>query len=189
MSGKVLVIPEDPQNNGYILRPFVQRILEEASFPARDVTILSDPRPTGFDAALRIIKSDELAQRWGKFAQIWLFIPDSDRAESAAMSELERSLAERGITLLCCPAIPELEAWLLAGSDQQWTDPWREMRESMQFKEHYAEPFLAQFGNASAPGGGRGELAAKALRNWSRIISRCSEIQGLVLRLRSLSKG
>lgn len=187
MSGKVLVIPEDPQNNGYILRPFVQRILEEANYPARDVAILSDPRPTGFDAALRIIKSGALAERWGRFAQLWLFIPDADRAEPAAMNDLERSLADQRITLLCCPAIPELEAWLLAGSDHQWNEPWRVMRESLQFKEHYAEPFLAEFGNASAPGGGRGDLAVRALRNWSRIVSRCREIEHLVERLRSLS--
>lgn len=186
MSGKVLVIPEDPQNNGYILRPFVQRILEEAEYPARDVTILSDPRPTGFHEAMRIIKSPELAQRWGRFARLWLFVPDADLADADAMQWLEAELSTLGITLFCCPAIPELEAWLLAGSDHQWTDSWRVMRGSTRFKEHYAEPFIASFGNASAPGGGRGDLAAKALRNWSRVVSRCDEIGRLVERLRAL---
>ncbi|MFO1523674.1 MAG: hypothetical protein U1G05_16920 [Kiritimatiellia bacterium] len=38
MSFKVLVIPEDPTNNGYILKPLVQAILDDAGRPQARVT-------------------------------------------------------------------------------------------------------------------------------------------------------
>ena len=34
MSVQVLVIPEDPTNNGYILKPVVQMVLAEAGKPS-----------------------------------------------------------------------------------------------------------------------------------------------------------
>jgi len=185
MSGKVLVIPEDPQKNGYILRPFIRKVLSEASFPASDVQVLSDPRPTGYHDAVAKIRSGDLIQRWGRFARLWLFVPDADVAKPSEMQSLEIELESKGVRLLCCPAVPELEAWLLAGAEKlpaRWTD----MREERSFKEVYAEPFLLKEGNPKAPGEGRAELSERAIRNWSRVVSRCEELEELIERLRKL---
>lgn len=185
MSGKVLVIPEDPQKNGYILRPFIRKALIEAEFPARDVQVLSDPRPTGYHDALSKIRSNELLQRWGRFARLWLFVPDADVVKPNEMAALESELENKGVKLVCCPAVPELEAWLLAGAESLPSN-WSEMRAERRFKEIYAEPFISKEGNPKAPGEGRAELAERAIRNWPRVLSRCEELKGLVERLRGL---
>ena len=48
MSLKVLVIAEDPTNNGYILKPLVSRLLEECGKPNTKVQILTDPKADGY---------------------------------------------------------------------------------------------------------------------------------------------
>ena len=53
MSFQVLVIPEDPLQNGHILRPLVQAIMRDAGRPAAKVTVLESPRLRGYDQAVR----------------------------------------------------------------------------------------------------------------------------------------
>jgi hypothetical protein len=43
MSCKVLVIPEDPTYNGYLLKPLVERVLEEVDKPKAQVLIFAGP--------------------------------------------------------------------------------------------------------------------------------------------------
>ena len=101
MSVRVLVIPEDPTLNGYILKPLVEMLLAEAGKPAARVTVLTNPRVRGYDEAVKVVRR-ELASRYG-FMDLWLFFPDADRASDAAMRDLERSLRAEDIPLLCCP--------------------------------------------------------------------------------------
>ena len=49
MSFKVLVIPEDPTHNGYILKPLVESILTDAGKPNARVTVLTNSRLQGYD--------------------------------------------------------------------------------------------------------------------------------------------
>lgn len=186
MSGKVLVVPEDPTLNGHILRPFVKRVLDEAKFPAREVHVLEAPRTRGFQHAIQTITDDAFIERYKKFYSLWLFVPDGDLANDQAMRDLETRLSERGVTLVCQAAVPELEAWLLAGSDVRFSEAWGDMRSARDFKERYAEPFIRSHGNPKAAGLGRGRLAVAALGNWNRVTTRCPELGQLVERLRNL---
>ena len=45
----MLVIPEDPVQNGYILKPLIEMVLAEAGKPAARVKVLSRPRLRGYD--------------------------------------------------------------------------------------------------------------------------------------------
>ena len=102
MSCKVLVIPEDPTNNGYILKPLIEAILADIGKPRAKVTVLTTPHVRGYDSAVKAIR-EELYVRYG-FFDLWLFIPDADRATSGAMKELENEIAKLGVPLICCIA-------------------------------------------------------------------------------------
>lgn len=113
MSFKVLVIPEDPTLNGYILKPMVEAILSDAGKPNAKVQVLTNPRLNGYDEAVAPIRGD-LCERYG-FWDLWIFIPDADRASDAAMRALEADLATRDVSLLGCPAVPEVEIYACVG--------------------------------------------------------------------------
>ena len=105
MSYRVLVIPEDPTHNGYILKPLVEAILTDAGKPQARVQVLTNPKLGGYDHALAAIRG-ELSDRYG-YWDLWLFIPDADRASEDAMRALEGDLKRKQVTLLCCAARPE----------------------------------------------------------------------------------
>ena len=86
MSFSVLVIPEDPTWNGYILTPLAKALLADADKPAAKVTLLMNPRLQGYNQALTAVR-DELPDRY-EFFDLWLFFPDADRANADAMQRL-----------------------------------------------------------------------------------------------------
>jgi hypothetical protein len=191
VSFKVLVIPEDPTNNGYILQPFCKRLLEAAGKPNAIITVLPEPKVQGYSDAKSKLQ-EEIPGRWAHM-DLFLFIPDADGKEDARRDEfisLERKLQsqERPVHLFCCAAVQELETWILAGHPdklkaEKWD--WKEVREEISVKERYFNAFLEKHGNISFPGGGRKQLAIEALVNFSGIKRKCPEIQILEDRIRT----
>lgn len=181
MSFRVLVIPEDPTYNGYILKPLVERMLSELGKPNARVTILTNPKLNGYPHAVRAIRGD-LADRYRHF-DLWLFLPDADRA--SGLTDLEEELAERGVHLFCCAARPEVEAWLLAGYRDQLGISWQDVRRHQRLKEDVFEPFLARSGDARSPGGGRERVIRQTLSNYRGLLSVCPELADLEGRLRA----
>jgi hypothetical protein len=181
VSFRVLIIPEDPTYNGYILKPIVERMLTELGKPNADVTVLTNPKLNGYPRAVIAIRGD-LIDRYRHF-HLWLFLPDGDRA--SGLSDLEGDLEGRGIRLICCAAMPELEAWLLAGHRDRLTLPWGQVRQHPHLKEDVFEPFLAQFGDGRSPGGGRERLVRETLANYRGLLSVCPELAELEDRLRT----
>ena len=51
MSFKVLIIPEDPTNNGYILKPLIKRMMKECEKQNAQVDVLGNPRVQGYNNA------------------------------------------------------------------------------------------------------------------------------------------
>lgn len=179
MSFRVLVIPEDPTHNGYILKPLVERMLEEIGKSNAQVLVLPNPRLTGYDHAVRAIE-EELPQRYG-FYDLWLFLPDADRAGGVA--KLETKMRARGVRLICCAAKPEVEAWVVAGHRDVLTGKWSELRENPRFKEEVFAPFLQKFGDPRAAGGGRDRLIRAALGNYRGLLAVCPELADLEQRI------
>jgi len=182
VSFRALVIPEDPTNNGYILRPLVERMLAETGRPHARVAILTNPRLKGYDRAVEAIKG-ELAARYGHF-DLWLFMPDADKARD--LDALERTLEQSGVCLRCCAAQPEVEAWLLAGHHQYLGMKWPEVRAHPRLKEEVFAPFLSIHGNARSAGAGREALTRATLSNYKRLLDLCPELKQLDQRLRAL---
>lgn len=182
MSFQVLVIPEDPTYNGYILKPLVERMLREVGKPNARVTVLTNPKLNGYPHAVSAIKND-LADRY-RHLDLWLFLPDGDRA--SGLTDLEKELSEQGVRLLCCAAEPEVEAWLLAGFRDQLGISWNDVRSHHRLKEDVFEPFLAQHGDARSPGGGRERLIGQTLTHYKGLLSVCRELAQLEDRLRGI---
>jgi hypothetical protein len=182
VSLQVLVIPEDPTYNGYILKPIVERMFNELGKPNARITVLTNPKLNGYADAVKAIQGD-LIDRY-RHIRLWLFLPDSDRA--SGLDILESRLKEQGIDLLCCAAQPEVEAWLLAGHRGKLPIPWPDVRQHTHLKEAVFEPFLQQYGDSRSPGGGRERLARESLQNYRGLLEVCPELQTLQNRLQAL---
>lgn len=178
MSFRVLVVPEDPTHNGYILGPLVERILHECGKPSARIQVLSNPRAKGYDHAKSLIESG-LLECYAHMDLI-LFLPDADgKDKSAALRALEAHATEAGVTLICECAIQEVEVWLLAGHTAKLSQTWQEIRSDVQIKESVFQSFLAQNGDPRRAGGGRDVLMQKTLDNYAGLLARCPEIKAL----------
>lgn len=171
MSFRVLVIPEDPTNNGYILKPLVERLLAECGKPKAVVKVLTNPKVGGYEQAVAAIRSELFRYR---FMDLWLFLPDADMGTN--LDALEGELNEKGIRLLCCAAVPEAEAWLLAGHRDKLGMAWNDVRAHGKLKEDVFEPFLAEHGNPRAPGKGRADLMRSTICDYNGLVACCPEL-------------
>lgn len=182
MSFNVLVIPEDPKLNGHILKPLAERLLEDAGKPKAKVKVLDNPRLRGYDQAVKAVR-DELSKRYG-FFDLWLFIPDADRAGAEAMNDLETDLDAQGVTLYCCRAQPEVEIYACAAFRDQLPTTWDDARVHPRLKEEVFEPLRSALGfERRAPGGGRKSMVERSLQNLPLLYQLCSETRQLRDRL------
>lgn len=181
MSFRVLVIPEDPLQNGHILRPLVQAIMRDAGRPASKVTVLSKPRVRGYDQAVNAIRN-ELQEAYGSM-HLWLFFPDADRAGGKAMRALETHVIAKGIALLCCAAQPELEIYACAAFHKEIPDKWKEVRNHSQMKEDIFEPLLKKHGDPRRPDKGRDRMIRQSLKNLPLLFQLCPELNQLRIRI------
>ncbi len=184
MSYKVLVIPEDPTHNGYILKPLMQAILADAGKPNAKVDVLTNPKLGGYDHALKAIKED-LPDRYG-FWDLWIFIPDADRASPAAMASLEKEIGAKGIKLLCCPAQPEVEIYACTAYRTEIAGGWSAARDDIRMKENVFAPLLKAHGDDRRAGSGRDLMIAESLTNLPLLFQLCPELKKLRDRIATL---
>lgn len=187
MSFKVLVIPEDHTHNGSILKPLVDAVLADAGKPAASVRVLDNPRVQGFDQAMKAIRG-ELVDRY-RWMDLWLFMPDADRAVPAAMQDLEATAAAKGVKLLCCPAQPEVEVFACAPFRAQMGVSWEEARRHPRFKEVVFTPLLGLHGDDRRPNGGRDLMIGAALANLPLLYQLCPELKLLRDRIAAQFQG
>jgi hypothetical protein len=178
LSFNVLVVPEDPTYNGYILKPLVERMMVECGKANSNVVVLTNPKAAGYEHAKSLIV-DAVIDRYAHF-NLLLFMPDADgRDKSAEFQYLEHSATERGVTLFCCAAVEEVEAWLLAGHLDRLQRSWSEIRSNTSVKEQVFQPFLKTNGDPKRAGGGRDLLMKETLENYTGLIGRCPELAEL----------
>ena len=181
MSFSVLVIPEDPQQNGHILRPLVQAIIRDVGRPRAKVKLLTQPRVRGYDQAVDAIRN-KLTARYG-FMDLWLFFPDADKASGEAMRRLEADVAREGVMLLCCAAQPEVEIYACAGFRNDMQEAWADVRQHPRMKEEVFDPLLARHGDSRRAGAGRELMIARSLRNLPLLYQLCPELRCLRVRI------
>ncbi len=183
MSFRVLVIPEDPLQNGHILKPLVQAIMRDVGKPAARVTVLPKPRVRGYDQAVKAIRN-ELQEAYGSMG-LWLFFPDADKASIKAMQDLETHVAGSGISLLCCTAQPELEIYACAAFRQHMRITWEQARQHPRMKEDIFEPLLRKHGDPRRADKGMDPMIRQSLKNLPLLFQLCPELNQLRNRIAS----
>lgn len=177
MSFTVLVIPEDPEQNGYILRPLVRAIMQDVDRPAAKVKLLTSPRVQGYDQAMKSLRGEELEVY--DFMDLWLFLPDADKANDDAMRAVEARVAEKGITLLCCAAQPEVEIYASVAFRGDIPETWEDVRRHPRMKEEVFAPLLARHGDARRRSKRRDRMINQSLKNLPSLYRLCPELRHL----------
>ena len=194
MSLNVLVVPENPTYNGAILKPLCERLFAECGRTQANIEVLANPRTNGYEHAKSLFPATILDLYSHK--HLVLFLPDSDGedrsgefASMVAAFEQQAIALGKAIRLICCAAVPEVEAWLLAGHADKWEPDWKwsRMQADRSIKENYFYPFLQKHGQDESryPDEGRKQLMVAALRNYTAIRDRCPELQDLETRVRA----
>lgn len=192
MSLNVLVVSENPTYNGAILKPLCERLFVECGKTQANIEVMANPRTNGYEHANRLFPRTILALYSHK--HLVLFRPDSDGQDRSgefsgleAVFERKAVAMGRSIRLICCAAVPEDEAWLLAGHEDKWEPDWQWglMRADRSIKENYFYPFLQKHGQdvSRFPDEGRRQMMVAGLRNYAGIRSRCEELQSLENRI------
>jgi hypothetical protein len=183
LSFNALVVPEDPANNGYILKPLIVSLLKACGKPNAKVDVLANPRAQGYEHAKALLRG-ALLERY-RHKDLILFLVDADGKDRRGEFEaLEKEAAGRGVRLLCCAAQQEVEIWLLAGHRDKLGARWQEVRAEVSVKERFFAPFLREYGNPRAAGGGREELMEWTLGSCEALLQLCPELAELAERIR-----
>lgn len=182
LSFNVLVVPEDPSHNGYILKPLIVRMLAECGKGNAKVDVLTNPRAQGYAHAKELLRG-ALLERYSH-KDLLLFLVDADgKNRRGEFLSLEEEAASRGARLLCCAAEQEVEVWLLAGHRHRLGLGWQEVRAEISVKERIFAPFLAAYGDSRRAGGGRDLLMKETLANYGALLQLCPELAELERRL------
>ncbi len=177
---KVLVIPEDPRLDQYILKPVVERIFADFGKSPR-VTVLSNPRLRGVAEALDAATLADIVATYPMNNLFLVLVDrDGDGARSAVASARELEHSGR---LFVCLAIEEIEVWMLAIHSETLGISWRDVREEIHPKERFAHPFLRDRAPRLDPGQGRAWAMRGLGGQWRGVLDRCPELKDLKRRI------
>jgi hypothetical protein len=137
---RILVVPEDPTLDGYVLQPVVERICTEARLKNAQVSVLRDPRLRGIDEALNPDKIRQIVAD-NPMVDLFLLVVDRDCDRQNNTLRASDREAEHAGKLLACVAIEEVEVWMLALHRKKLAVRWVDVRAECDPKETYAEPF------------------------------------------------
>jgi hypothetical protein len=172
----VLVIPEDPRKDHYVLLPLFKRMFKAPGKPRARVEICWDPLLGGVSEALKSERIQEVIDLYDWSTAIFILCVDRDGVEGRRQS-LDRIASEFGQerTFVAARAWEEIETWALAGVDLPATWSWVDVRAETQVKEAYFDILSRKRGVADGLGGGREVLGEEAARHIFAIRSKCPE--------------
>jgi hypothetical protein len=180
MSFNVLVIPEDFTKDEHILKPLVERILQDCGRNPT-VEVCRDPNFQGVYAALRLdaIRNEVIA----RYPMVHLFIlfvdRDGESGRKNRTDEIEITLSSElspgTRRFLAEVAWQEVEVFILAGMRLPSNWQWREIRADANVKDTFFKRYINLRGTSKLPYEGRKKLMAESISNWQRIKSRCPE--------------
>lgn len=177
---KVLVIPEDPTLDQYILKPVVERLFVDLGQPAR-VNVLWNPRLRSVSQALDPAVVRGIIDTYSMI-DLFLLIVDRDADEHRAQRTRMRETEHPG-RLFACLAVEEIEVWMLALHRDRLPSPWAEIRSDRDPKERFAYPFLAEHAPKLDPGRGRKWAMRELGSRWKGLLDVCPELAELKARV------
>lgn len=185
---KIYVVPEDHRLDQHIIGPLFERLLDESDIPGNhEVRFEHD---TGSFSEIQGVLEDACL-KYGH-SHVIVVVPDRDcvknRKETVEKWFEDEDLQELDPQATVCVAIEEVEVWLLALYDDELEPNWTEIRGECDPKEPYFEPFLGEYGDARAVGGGRKRLMKEGLKktSFSALLQKCEELQQLQERLEAI---
>lgn len=179
---RVLVIPEDPTLDQYILEPVVERIFRELKRPAR-VDILRDPHLRGIQQALdRQVITGIIADN--PMIDLFLLIVDRDCDRFGNEAKARGCQACHDGKLIVTCAREEVEVWMMALHRGDLPNivgaRWADIQAHCDPKEQYAEPFLAAKGWNGSVGRGRKRAMRNLGQGFRGLLDVCPEIAALM---------
>ena len=177
---KILVIPEDPMLDQYILKPVVERLFVDLGLAVR-VTVLWNPRLRSVNQALDPSMVRNIVETYSMI-DLFLLIVDRDADEHRTTRVRMRETEHPG-RLLACLAIEEVEVWMLALHRERLPSPWAEIRGERDPKERFAHPFLAAHAPKLDAGQGRKWAMRDLGTRWKGLLDVCPEIAELKTRI------
>lgn len=175
---RVLVIPEDPRNDKYILKPLFSSLFKVLGKQQAKIKICEDPCLGGIGEALKSSRIQEIIEQHQGMTDIFILCVDRDGKEGrrTRLNALEKEFDQQDCSFIATNAWEEIEIWVLAGVEnlpQEWK--WEDVRTEVHVKEKYFDKLVQQRDLANNPGGGRKALSEEAARHIPAIRSKCSE--------------
>ncbi len=182
---KVLVIPEDVNNDQYILKPLFEQLLSSIGKPHARVRICEE-RLGGIGQAMKSKRIAEIVCRYDGMTDVYVLCVDRD-GNAGRRQRLDDIEEKFGVDrqFLAENAWEELETWVLAGLRElphAWPC-WSDIRAEVQVKETYFEELAKDRSVADGPGRGRKALGEEAARRIHAIRQNCPEFNALAERL------
>ena len=173
---KVMIIPEDFQNDQYILKPLFSRLFRIIGIPSVEIRICYNPRLRGVAEALNSDRLTQIVQRYGGMMDAFILCVDRDGVlgRRQRLDQIEQEWGNARV-FLAENAWEEIETWVLAGLELPGDWRWADVRAEVDVKERYFEPLAARRGLAGATGGGRQVLGAEASHRIHAIRQKCTE--------------
>ena len=173
---EVMIIPEDFQNDQYILKPLFSRLFKRMGFSTVNVSICYNPRFRGVAEALTSKGLARIVQKYQGTVDIFILCVDRDGVlgRRQRLDQVEREFGNARI-FLAENAWEEIETWILAGVELPSDWRWADIRAEVDVKERYFEPLAALRGLTSSLGRGRKALGEEASRRIRAIRQKCPE--------------
>jgi hypothetical protein len=174
---KVMVVPEDPTLDQYILKPVVEQIFADLGRSPR-VQVLSKPRLRGVAQALDPAILTDIIET-NRMIDLFLVLVDRDGNTDKRPIEAKERAREHPDRLFVCLAIEEVEVWMLALHRDSLDASWKEVRAERDPKERFAHPFLAARAPKLGAGGGRAWAMREVGAKWKGVLEVCPELDEL----------
>ena len=173
---RVMIIPEDFQNDQYILKPLFSRLFSNIGISSASVSVCQNPRLRGVAETLTSDRLAQIVQRYGGMMDAFILCVDRDGVQGRRqrLDQIEQEFGNARI-FLSENAWEEIETWVLAGLDLPDNWQWADVRAEVDVKERYFEPLAARRGLADSLGRGRKALGEEASRRIVAIRQKCSE--------------
>ena len=181
---RVMIIPEDPALDQFILKPVVEAIFQDLNRVAR-VQVLFNPRLRSVDQALEPTQLNSIIDSYPQ-EDLFLLLIDRDCNQNRLnrVNARESEVMSRRKALIGCLAIEEVEIWALAIYQGELPARWQEMRQECHPKETYFYPLVEQLGLQNNVGRGRKHIMKSLSGQYSRLLQLCPEIAELRDRIR-----
>ena len=174
---KVLIIPEDPTHDHFVIKPIVEKIFADLNRRA-NIEVLRDPHLSGVDEALdaEVIRSI-IADN--PMVDLFLLVVDRDCNRLGNVTKAAAREADHPNKLITCLAAQEVEVWVLGLHRNEISQNFRQVREDCDPKERYFAPWIRQKQWSVLVGQGRKQAMRALPGNWSSLRAACPELNEL----------